>query len=73
MEQRKETYYSYLLRLWRTSDPQQRIQNDLQPVWRASLEGSFSGGRKAFASLEELFNFLRQQTGGQTGQEEDNN
>ena len=47
-------YLSYLLRLWSVEDGGDRI-------WRASLEGPHSGQRTGFASLDDLFDFLRQQ------------
>jgi hypothetical protein len=49
-------YQSYLLRLWRVSD-------DEEPTRRASLQSSRSGEQMGFAHLEELFDFLRRQTG----------
>ena len=49
-------YVSYLLRLWRGSGEE-------TAVWRASLESPHTGERRGFASLDELFDFLRQQTG----------
>jgi hypothetical protein len=49
-------YLSYLLRLW-------RVSNEQEPVWRASLKSSRSGESVSFASLEELFDFLRQRAG----------
>ena len=49
-------YLSYLLRLWREGE---EIES-----WRASLESSHTGERKGFASLEELFDFLRGQIEG---------
>lgn len=48
-------YLSYLLRLRRT-------RSTGQTVWRASLESPHTGERLSFASLEALFDFLRQQT-----------
>ena len=65
-------YLSYLLRLWqvngdggshRGSGESHHI--DEQAIWRASLESSHIGGRKVFASLDDLFGFLREQTGEQ--------
>jgi hypothetical protein len=47
--------YSYLLRLWPTSVAGQQ-------VWWASLEHAQTGERLGFATLEELFVFLMQQT-----------
>ena len=57
MSGQKRRYTSYLLRLWPVAD-----KSDL--VWRASLESSGTGERWGFASLDELFAFLRQQTTG---------
>ena len=48
-------YLSYLLRLWRA-----RGEVD---SWRASLESPLTGERLGFGSLDELFSFLREQTG----------
>jgi len=48
-------YLSYLLRLWQTSDREER-------VWRASLESPGTGERRGFAGLKELFDFLKGQT-----------
>jgi hypothetical protein len=42
---------SFLLRLW-------KIQSDGKWTWRASLEFPYTGKRKGFASLMELFLFL---------------
>jgi len=52
---RKPRYLSYLLRLWETSDGEERI-------WRASLESPGSGQRRGFASLKDLACFLEAQT-----------
>lgn len=52
MTQPKQSHLSYLLRLWQTGS---------KPTWRASLE-SLTGERRGFASLEELFAFLKTQT-----------
>jgi hypothetical protein len=48
-------YQSYLLRIWRTGGKQ-------TSEWRASLEEVSSGDIHSFASLEELFNFIRTQS-----------
>ena len=53
-------YFSYLLRLWRTGEGD-------RSTWRASLKSAGSGEQVAFASLEDLFRFLRTQTGTQPG------
>jgi hypothetical protein len=48
-------YLSFLLRLWRVK------QND-ENGWRASLENPHTGEVRGFASLEALWNFLREET-----------
>jgi len=46
-------YQAYLLRLWRESS---------QQPWRAMLEDPHTGDQHGFATLEQLFAFLQQQT-----------
>jgi hypothetical protein len=53
----KRRYISFLLRFFET-------ESKGALVWRASLESSGTGERWGFASLDELFAFLRQQTAG---------
>ena len=48
-------YLSYLLRVWR-SEPGRA------GGWRASLENPHTGERVGFASLEQLFAFVMEQT-----------
>jgi hypothetical protein len=55
MEKDRETYTSYLLRLWPTKSGDSW-------VWHASLEDSRTGVRRGFISLEEMFAFLKEQT-----------
>ena len=50
-------YRSYLLRLW-------RIGSADVPNWRASLEDARTHQRLNFASLEQLFAFLIDETNG---------
>jgi hypothetical protein len=54
----RRDYLSYLLRLWRVGKE--------EAVWRASLESPHTGERIGFASLDELFAFLREQTSDET-------
>ena len=54
--QEPRPYLSYLLRLWQAGDAG-------RVGWRASLESVQSGEKVAFAGLEELFAFLRAETG----------
>jgi hypothetical protein len=49
-------YAAYLLRLWREKGGE-------LTRWRASLQDPHSGERVGFASLEELFVYLRRETG----------
>jgi hypothetical protein len=51
---RRRDYLSYLLRVWRTG-------SDESAVWRASLENPFTGERRGFAGLEDLFAYLQAQ------------
>ena len=55
----RQQYLSYLLRLWQTDDGKTQ-------VWRASLDSPGTRARQGFASLEELFSFLEDQTGSQS-------
>ena len=54
---KQQRYVSYLLRLW-------QAQSDGAWVWRASLEESHTGARRAFTDLAQLFAFIEQQTSG---------
>jgi hypothetical protein len=49
-------YAAYLLRLWRE-------RGGGTTRWRASLQDPHSGERVGFASLEELFGYLRREIG----------
>ena len=55
-EELQTDYLAYLLRLW-------RMQGDGAAGWRASLMTPASGERHGFANLDDLFLFLRRQTG----------
>jgi hypothetical protein len=54
-------YLSFLVRLWRMQDG--------ADAWRGSIESPHTGERLGFASLEELFAFLLEQTGAMPGAE----
>ena len=56
MLNRRSIRLSFLLRLWQDN-------GEDKPVWRASLQSSLGGEREGFASLDELFTFLRRQAG----------
>lgn len=47
------TYRSYLLRLWR--------EEQAGEPWRASLQSVATGERQGFASLDDLFGYIRSQ------------
>jgi hypothetical protein len=49
-------YMAYLLRLWQVKDRG-------TVGWRASLESPHTGESRGFASLDDLFAFLRRQAG----------
>ena len=53
---KREKYHSYLLRVW-------LVQVSGKSVWRGSLEDPFTGERKGFANLLELFIYLTNQIG----------
>ena len=52
----ERNYIAYLLRLWRE-------QGGESTRWRASLQDPHSGERTGFANMEELFGYLRRETG----------
>ena len=55
MAEERRRYRAYLLRLWWAS-------HNGQAGWRASLEEPHTGVRHGFATLEQLFAFLKEQT-----------
>ena len=55
-DDRRREYLSYLLRLWQVSEGAER-------AWRASLRRAGTEEVVGFAGLEELFAFLRAETG----------
>ena len=58
-------YLSYLVRLWQV-DVSAAAGRAEQVVWRGSVQSSLTGELEGFATLDELLEFLREQTG--TGQ-----
>jgi hypothetical protein len=69
MSNMQPEYLSYLLRLWRENDSVGAHGVD-RAVWRASLERPQAAERQGFASLEELFVFLREETRSSSPQSE---
>jgi hypothetical protein len=65
MAKGRPDYLSYLLRLWQVSGDGEPPDMGRKAIWRASLESTRTGERRGFASLDELFDFLREQTGEQ--------
>ena len=63
MSDESHEYYSFLLRLWRTS-------SHGNAVWRASLESAQTGERYGFADLASLIAFLEAQTGDDLSRED---
>jgi hypothetical protein len=63
MTKQQAGYLSYLLRLWRVSDQQGPEASSERVAWRASLEDPRTGELHKFASLEEVFDFLRAHMG----------
>lgn len=55
MTRQREPYLAYMLRLW-------RVEDQVQPTWRASLESPHTGERRAFSDLALLFAFLKDRT-----------
>ena len=55
MSKGQRPYLSYLLRLW-------QVGSAGEGLWRASLEDPQTGECKGFGSLEDLFEFLGEQT-----------
>ena len=51
-------YHSYLLRMWQTSDGE-------ECTWCASLEQPGTEERRGFATLDDLFDFLREKAASQ--------
>jgi hypothetical protein len=69
MNKMQPEYLSYLLRLWRENDGEGA--NGVETaLWRASVERPQAGERQGFASLEELFAFLRKETSSGSPQSE---
>jgi hypothetical protein len=62
-------YLSYLLRLWQADGEGESQRTEV--AWRASIESAQTGATASFADLEDLFVFLREQTGrtAEAGQE----
>ena len=55
-------YLSFLLRLW-------RVRAAGMPAWRASLQRPGESEQRAFADLDEMVAFLREETGESGGED----
>jgi len=62
MKEKRKPYSAYLLRLWRTQE--------VRDAWRVSLEDAETRELRGFASLEEVFAFLRREVERETSGEE---
>ena len=54
MSEPSRTYFSYLLRMWRTGQGQ-------EATWQASVESPLTGERLEFSQLDKLWAFLQTQ------------
>lgn len=59
---KQKGYISYMLRMWRDSGDEGAAPAKETP-WRASLQSPRTGEVIGFASLDDLFRFLRGQAG----------
>ena len=55
-------YVSYLLRMWQDSSDEE-LSRSKEAAWRATLQSPRTGERVGFASLDDLFDFLKGQAG----------
>jgi hypothetical protein len=62
MADKRPDYLAYLLRLWRASDDGESHHGGEKPVWRASVQCAYTRECRGFASLDDLFDFIRRQT-----------
>jgi hypothetical protein len=69
MDKERPTYFSYLLRIWRDDEAPYRPGS--KTIRLASLQSSLTGQRQGFASLDDLFAFLRRQAGAVSDAESD--
>lgn len=58
----QKDYISYLLRIWRDRGDE-KAGASREPPWRASLQSPRTGEMESFASLDDLFDYLRGQAG----------
>jgi hypothetical protein len=63
MTKKQPDYLAYLVRLWRAGEDGETRTPAEKPVWRASIENPHTHQQAGFASLEALFDFLREQIG----------
>jgi hypothetical protein len=56
-------YLSFLVRLWRASGGVGSRRNPEGVIWRASLMDTLTEERVTFATIDDLFTFLRRQVG----------
>lgn len=71
MTKKQPDYLGYLVRLWRANESRESQASAEKPVWRASIEDPHTHEQAGFASLEALFDFLREQIGASSGPDRD--
>ena len=54
MAEKTREHLAYMLRIW-------SVRDDRKVLWRASLQNAQTSERRGFASLEDLFEYLRSQ------------
>ena len=59
---KQRDYVSYMLRMWQDSSDGESPRSN-ETLWRASLQSPHTGDLEGFASLDDLFDFLRGQAG----------
>lgn len=63
MTKKQPDYLAYLVRLWRANEIRESQAPAEKPVWRGSIENPHTREQAGFASLEALFDYLREQIG----------
>ena len=58
----QKDYVSYMLRMWQDSSDE-GLSSSKEAAWRATLQSPRTGERVGFASLDDLFDFLKGQAG----------
>ena len=62
MKPNQQSYFSYILRLWRGEGEEIQVGCVNESKFRASLDDPQTGDRVGFADLEALFDYIREVT-----------